>query len=54
MLAMTDVVETPKNGTDLKAVVLDALTAAGDAGIGPTVEGRICNTQRPGPCLAVP
>lgn len=54
MLGMGDVVETPRNGTDLKSVVLEALTAAGEAGIGPEREGRICNPQRPGPCLAVP
>ncbi|MDP2307180.1 MAG: bifunctional metallophosphatase/5'-nucleotidase [Pseudomonadota bacterium] len=38
-------------GPDLKELVLAALAAA-PAGIAPTVEGRICNTQRPGPCLA--
>ncbi len=38
-------------GPDLKALVLTALAAAPD-GIAPAVEGRICNPQRPGPCLA--
>ena len=28
--------------------------AAADAGIAPEREGRICNVQRPGPCLAQP
>jgi 2',3'-cyclic-nucleotide 2'-phosphodiesterase (5'-nucleotidase family) len=38
-------------GPDLKDRVLAALAAAPE-GIAPMVEGRICNTQRPGPCLA--
>ena len=38
-------------GPDLKALVLTALAAAPD-GIAPAAEGRICNSQRPGPCLA--
>lgn len=38
-------------GPDLKDRVLAALAAAPE-GIAPVVEGRICNTQRPGPCLA--
>lgn len=39
-------------GPELKQLTLEALKAAGPAGIAPTVEGRICNTERPGPCLA--
>ncbi|MFT5684668.1 MAG: 2',3'-cyclic-nucleotide 2'-phosphodiesterase (5'-nucleotidase family) [Myxococcota bacterium] len=38
------------DGTDLKMVVMAALRAAGDTGISPAVEGRICNTRRPGAC----
>jgi 2',3'-cyclic-nucleotide 2'-phosphodiesterase (5'-nucleotidase family) len=38
------------DGTDLKVVVMEALRAAGEDGIAPAVEGRICNTLRPGPC----
>ncbi|MES2637868.1 MAG: bifunctional metallophosphatase/5'-nucleotidase [Myxococcota bacterium] len=38
-------------GPDLKDRVLAALAAAPE-GIAPVVEGRICNPQRPGPCLA--
>jgi hypothetical protein len=38
---------------DLKQLVVDALRAAGEAGIAPEVEGRICNPERAGPCLAV-
>jgi len=34
-------------GLDLKAVLVDAFSAE----IAPVVEGRICNTQREGPCL---
>jgi 2',3'-cyclic-nucleotide 2'-phosphodiesterase (5'-nucleotidase family) len=52
MLGMDDIVESPRNGTDLKAVVLQALRDAGEAGIGPEIDGRICNPERPGPCLA--
>ncbi|HEX6201977.1 MAG TPA: bifunctional metallophosphatase/5'-nucleotidase [Thermoanaerobaculia bacterium] len=38
---------------DLKQLVVDALRAAGEAGIAPEVEGRICNPARAGGCLAV-
>ncbi|MDA0703871.1 MAG: 5'-nucleotidase C-terminal domain-containing protein, partial [Proteobacteria bacterium] len=38
----------------LKSLVLDGLRAAGEAGIAPRLEGRICTTGRPGPCLAGP
>lgn len=37
---------------DLKQLVVDALHAAGEEGIAPQVEGRICNAERPGECLA--
>jgi len=40
-------------GPDLKQAVLTALAAA-PAGIAPAVEGRICNTTKPGPCRAAP
>ena len=40
-------------GPEVKQLVLDGLVAAGEAGIAPTVEGRVCNPQRPGPCLVV-
>ena len=40
-------------GPELKALLQSALQAAGDAGISPGTEGRICNTLEPGPCLAV-
>ncbi len=40
-------------GPDLKELVVEALEEAGEAGIAPVVEGRICNLEAPGPCLAV-
>lgn len=43
-------VETPPVLRDL---VVDALKTTRSVGISPEVEGRICNAQRPGPCLAV-
>ena len=39
---------------DLKRLVVEALVAAGEDGIPPRSEGRICNPRRPGPCLATP
>jgi len=51
MLAGAPRVDAP--AADLKQLVADALRAAGQQGIAPEVEGRICNTERPGPCLAV-
>jgi len=38
----------------LRDLVIASLAASGPAGIAPTVEGRICNRERPGPCLALP
>lgn len=37
----------------LKDLVVQKLEATRSQGIAPKVEGRICNTERPGPCLAV-
>ncbi len=42
-----------KPGPDLKALVYAALAQAGEAGVSPALEGRICNLERPGPCLAL-
>jgi 2',3'-cyclic-nucleotide 2'-phosphodiesterase (5'-nucleotidase family) len=39
---------------DLKDVAAEALAAGGEGGIAPEIEGRICNTERSGPCLALP
>ena len=44
---------TSAPGPDLKELVYAALARAGDTGIAPTLEGRICNSERPGPCLAL-
>ncbi|MFN7976095.1 MAG: 5'-nucleotidase C-terminal domain-containing protein [Acidobacteriota bacterium] len=38
-------------GPDLKDVLRAALARAGDAGIAPVVEGRICNDSEAAPCL---
>jgi 5'-nucleotidase len=38
---------------DLKEVVIKNLLAELEEGIAPEVEGRICNTTRKGPCLAI-
>ena len=38
---------------DLKDVVIQSLQAELEEGIAPEVEGRICNTTREGPCLAI-
>lgn len=38
-----------KTGSDLKRSTLDRFA---DGEVAPAVEGRICNAQRPGPCLA--
>ena len=39
---------------DLRQLVERLLNEAGEAGIAAEVEGRICNSQRPGKCLATP
>lgn len=40
-------------GPELKALLQSTLQAAGEAGISPKAEGRICNTVEGGPCLAI-
>ena len=53
MLSTEQIVPSKADGTDLKQVVLEALEAAGEQGIAPQVEGRICSSDRAeGPCLA--
>lgn len=37
----------------LRDLVIAALQKAGPEGIAPALEGRICNSERPGPCLAI-
>ncbi|MFT7520975.1 MAG: 2',3'-cyclic-nucleotide 2'-phosphodiesterase (5'-nucleotidase family) [Kiritimatiellia bacterium] len=50
MLSKKQAVASERVGTDLKKVVLQALIAAGEGGIAPEVDGRICNVARAGPC----
>ena len=53
MLSESMTLASERNGTDLKQVVIDAMTAAGMAGIAPQIDGRICSSDRAdGPCLA--
>lgn len=42
----------PEQGPDLQALVAEALRRAEPGGIAPQRQGRICNPQQPGPCLA--
>ena len=52
MLGPDSIVEVEPNGSHLEVIVRDQLRAAGDQGIAPEVEGRICSSDRPeGPCL---
>jgi 5'-nucleotidase len=55
MLSPADIVDTlgPDLGVgpDLKQIVVASFKQASDAGIAPAIDGRICNTERPGPCL---
>lgn len=52
MLSMDDKVDDPNDGEDLKDVVLEALRAAGEAGIAPERRGWICNMQETdAPCM---
>ena len=41
------------DGPELKALLTSAFTSAGQGGVSPVVDGRVCNPQRGGPCLAV-
>jgi 2',3'-cyclic-nucleotide 2'-phosphodiesterase (5'-nucleotidase family) len=54
MLNSRQVVPGAPRDRTLKAQVMEALEAAGDFGIAPEVEGRICQVGRAGPCLAAP
>jgi 2',3'-cyclic-nucleotide 2'-phosphodiesterase (5'-nucleotidase family) len=53
MLTPDQIVPYAGETVDLRQLVIKALQASGVEGIAPQVEGRICNTQRAGPCLAV-
>ena len=49
---LADIPEDRRSDRPLRTLVTEALRAAGPAGIGPVVEGRICNTEVPdAPCL---
>ena len=48
-----EVSDRESESTDLRELVIAALGAAGEEGISPTVEGRVCNTQLDDPCLAL-
>ncbi|MCA9691828.1 MAG: 5'-nucleotidase C-terminal domain-containing protein, partial [Myxococcales bacterium] len=53
MLSKKQVIKSKAAGTDLKQVVLKALEAAGEQGVGPERDGRICSSDRAsGACLA--
>jgi 2',3'-cyclic-nucleotide 2'-phosphodiesterase (5'-nucleotidase family) len=52
MLGEEQIVPGSPGDITLKALVIDGLRAAGEAGIAPRLEGRICTAGRPGPCLA--
>jgi len=54
MLGTEQIVPSSAEDRTLKPLVIDGLRAAGEAGIAPALEGRICTTGRPGPCLAGP
>ena len=51
MLGENLIVDPAQPRIELKDKVLDALQQAGSAGIAPRVEGRVCNTSKPGVCL---
>ncbi|MES0489490.1 MAG: 5'-nucleotidase C-terminal domain-containing protein, partial [Leptospirales bacterium] len=52
MLNMKLVV-SEKDSAELSAIVITELKANYDTGIGPELEGRICNTEKKGKCLAI-
>lgn len=51
MLGPDDVVSASE--TDVRRLVTNELSRRWPEGIAPEVEGRVCNTRREGPCLAV-
>jgi 2',3'-cyclic-nucleotide 2'-phosphodiesterase (5'-nucleotidase family) len=51
MLGENLIVAPDQPRLELKEKVLEALQQAGSAGIAPRVEGRVCNTSKPGVCL---
>jgi hypothetical protein len=55
MLSKAQIVDTEAAAPDLVNLVVKALLEAGEAGIDPVVEGRICNpnAENEAPCLAI-
>ena len=53
MLGPRHLVAGADTSLTLRGVAVDALRRAGQAGIAPAVEGRICSRGNPGPCLVV-
>ncbi len=53
MIAPSNRVDPAAPRPDLRDLVRTTLANSGSNGIAPSIDGRICNTQRPGPCLAV-
>jgi 2',3'-cyclic-nucleotide 2'-phosphodiesterase (5'-nucleotidase family) len=54
MLDPADIVDGDEPAPDLRDLVIEALEESGREGIAPAGQGRICNTRREGPCLALP
>ena len=54
MLTPDRLVPIARKMPSLRDLVIEALGQAGPEGIAPAVDGRICNSLRPGPCLALP
>jgi 2',3'-cyclic-nucleotide 2'-phosphodiesterase (5'-nucleotidase family) len=54
MLDPADIVGGDQPAPDLRDLVIEALKESAQEGIAPEVQGRICNTRRKGPCLALP
>jgi len=54
MLTPDRLVPIERQVPSLRDLVILALQQAGPKGIAPVHDGRICNSERPGPCLALP
>lgn len=53
MLTPDRLVPVARKVPNLRDLVIQGLAKAEPEGIAPMLEGRICNSLRPGPCLAV-
>jgi 2',3'-cyclic-nucleotide 2'-phosphodiesterase (5'-nucleotidase family) len=53
IMSVGSVGSTAGQNKELRTLAMDALSRSKPDGIKPTVEGRICNTRRGGPCLAL-